>query len=153
MWIGSAIRGAAWRRPTGGAWDRAKAGAGMIGSGTNPNRPRTCGSMSLTAKREASYKPAPWKSWPPVRCLPPPSKRIGWRKRWGGVELGDERLNQRVRQMLTARWERPQNSFYRSFEGAGSAKGAYQLVENPRCEINLASMLARLISQRGFYTN
>src|SRR2546429_373137 len=44
--------------------------------------------------------------------------------------------------MLGAGWERPQNRFYRSFEGAGSAKGAYQLVENPRCEINLASMLA-----------
>src|SRR5947207_1434569 len=85
MWIGCVVRGAAWRRPTGGAWERAKAGAGMIGSGTNPNRPRTCGSMSLTAKREASYKPAPWKCWPPVRCLPPPCKRIGWRKGWGNI--------------------------------------------------------------------
>jgi hypothetical protein len=59
-----------------------------------------------------------------------------------GVELGDERLNQRVRGMLNARWARPQNSFYRSFEGAAQAKGAYQLVENPRWEINLASLLA-----------
>jgi len=72
-----------------------------------------------------------------------PSLQEDWvEEEMGGVELGDERLNQRVRQMLAARWERPQNSFYRSFEGAGSAKGAYQLVENPRCEINLASMLA-----------
>src|SRR5208282_5284547 len=59
-----------------------------------------------------------------------------------GVELGDQRLNQRVRSMLQARWARPQNSFYRSFEGAAQAKGAYQLVENPRWEINLASLLA-----------
>ena len=59
-----------------------------------------------------------------------------------GVELGDQRLNQRVRGMLRARWARPQNSFYRSFEGAAQAKGAYQLVENPRWEINLASLLA-----------
>ncbi len=59
-----------------------------------------------------------------------------------GVELGDQRLNQRVRGMLGARWARPQHSFYRSFEGAAQAKGAYQLVENPRWEINLASLLA-----------
>src|SRR2546429_3262164 len=44
--------------------------------------------------------------------------------------------------MLGAGWERPQNRFYRSFEGAGSAKGAYQLLENPRAQINLASLLA-----------
>ncbi len=59
-----------------------------------------------------------------------------------GVELGDERLNQRVGGMLRARWARPQNSFYRSFQGAAQTKGAYQLVENPRWEINLVSLLA-----------
>jgi uncharacterized protein DUF4338/transposase-like protein len=59
-----------------------------------------------------------------------------------GVELGDQRLNKRVRDMLRARWARPQNSFYRSFQGAAQAKGAYQLVENRRWEINLGSLLA-----------
>ena len=59
-----------------------------------------------------------------------------------GVELGDQRLNKRVRSMLSARWARPQSSFYRSFQAAAQAKGAYQLVENPRWEINLASLLA-----------
>jgi hypothetical protein len=59
-----------------------------------------------------------------------------------GADLGDERLNRRVRDMLANRWARPSSSFYRSFDSAAQAKGAYQLVENPRGEINLGSLLA-----------
>ena len=59
-----------------------------------------------------------------------------------GVELGDARLNQRVRGLLRGRWARPESSFYRSFADAAQSKGAYQLVENPRWEINLGSLLA-----------
>jgi hypothetical protein len=59
-----------------------------------------------------------------------------------GVALGDQRLNERAQRMLRHRWARPANSFYRSFGSAPEAKGAYQLVENPRYEINLASLLA-----------
>ncbi len=67
----------------------------------------------------------------------------GWvEEEMSGVELGDERLNQRIRGLLRARWARPESSFYRSFEDAAQAKGAYQLVENPRWEINLQRLLA-----------
>jgi hypothetical protein len=59
-----------------------------------------------------------------------------------GVELGDGRLNRRVVGMLLARGARPQNSFYLSFDKKAQAKGAYQLVENPRDEISLESLLA-----------
>jgi hypothetical protein len=59
-----------------------------------------------------------------------------------GVSLGDERLNQRAQRMLRQRWTRPTSSFCRSFDTAAEAKGAYQLLENPRLEINLASLLA-----------
>lgn len=59
-----------------------------------------------------------------------------------GVVLGDERLNQRARRILSNRWARPAHSFYRSFENVTEARGAYQLLENPRWEINLASLLA-----------
>jgi hypothetical protein len=58
------------------------------------------------------------------------------------VALGDKRLNQRAQRMLRHRWARPANSFYRSFEDATEAKGACQLLENPRSEINLTSLLA-----------
>ncbi len=58
-----------------------------------------------------------------------------------GVALGDQRLNQRAGRMLGHRWARPANSFYRSFSSVSEAKGAYQLLENPRCEINLMSLL------------
>jgi hypothetical protein len=72
-----------------------------------------------------------------------PALQADWvEEEMAGVELGDERLNQRARQMLAARWAQPQRSFYRSFESQAQAKGAYQLVENPRCEINLSSLLA-----------
>ena len=59
-----------------------------------------------------------------------------------GVCLGDERLNQRAQRMLRQRWARPTQSFCRSFDTPAEAKGAYQLLENPRVEINLASLLA-----------
>jgi hypothetical protein len=72
-----------------------------------------------------------------------PALRADWvEEEMADVELGDARLNQRARQMLGARWERPQRSFYRSFASAAQAKGAYQLVENPRSEISLESLLA-----------
>src|SRR5439155_7006988 len=59
-----------------------------------------------------------------------------------GVALGDERLNQRAQRMLRQRWARPTRSFCRSFDNPAEAKGAYQLLENRRVEINLASLLA-----------
>ena len=59
-----------------------------------------------------------------------------------GVELGDARLNRRASRLLAGRWARPASSFYRSFDNAAEAKGAYQLVENPRAEIALESLLA-----------
>ena len=72
-----------------------------------------------------------------------PALETDWvEEEMAGVELGDERLNQRVRRMLSGRWARPQSSFYRSFDDAADSKGAYQLVENRRWEINLGSLLA-----------
>jgi hypothetical protein len=64
------------------------------------------------------------------------------REEMDGVDLGDERLNRRVCRMLRDRWARPQSSFYRSFANPAEAKGAYQLVENPRADITLGSLLA-----------
>ncbi|MHB8736705.1 MAG: IS4 family transposase [Terriglobales bacterium] len=59
-----------------------------------------------------------------------------------GVQLGDARLNRRVVELLRGRWARPQSSFYRSFASARQAKRAYELVENPRAQIDLPSLLA-----------
>jgi hypothetical protein len=59
-----------------------------------------------------------------------------------GVELGDGRLNRAVSSFLAARWKRPQNSFCRSFDSPAQAKAACRLVENPRCQITLSSLLA-----------
>jgi hypothetical protein len=72
----------------------------------------------------------------------PPVKADWVDEEMDGVELGDERLNQRARGMLRARWTRPENSFCRSFGDKAQAKGAYYLVESKRPEINLASLLA-----------
>jgi hypothetical protein len=58
-----------------------------------------------------------------------------------GIDLGDQRLNQRCREILRQRWERPGASYYRSFDNAHAAKAAYRLLESPRPEITLASLL------------
>ena len=59
-----------------------------------------------------------------------------------GLQLGDERLHQRAQQVLHARWEQPQASFYGTFSEWSAAKGAYRLLENPRPDIDLSSLLS-----------
>ena len=72
-----------------------------------------------------------------------PALKEDWtQEEMDGVCLGDERLNQRAQRMLRQRWARPTQSFCRSFDNPAEAKGAYQLLENPRIEISLASLLA-----------
>ena len=84
----------------------------------------------------------------PVSLLPPRSilattDDAQWSgKEMAGLQLGDERLNHRVADMLEARWKQPGQSFFRSFDNAGQIKGAYRLVESDRLEINLQSLLA-----------
>lgn len=58
-----------------------------------------------------------------------------------GIDLGDQRLNQRCREILQQRWARPGASYYRSFDNAHAAKAAYRLLESPRPEITLESLL------------
>jgi len=72
-----------------------------------------------------------------------PALKEDWtQQEMDGVSLGDERLNQRAQRMLRQRWARPTQSFCRSFDNPAETKGAYQLLENPRAEINLTSLLA-----------
>lgn len=72
-----------------------------------------------------------------------PALKEDWvQQEMAGVSLGDERLNQRVQRMLRQRWARPTQSFCRSFDNLTEAKGAYELLENPRIGINLDSLLA-----------
>lgn len=83
----------------------------------------------------------------PVEVLPPRSVFAGgaeeqWaQEEMAGVQLGDERLNQRAARILQARWQRPGNSFYRSFDNKAETKGAYHFVESQRLEIQLESLL------------
>lgn len=72
-----------------------------------------------------------------------PALKEDWaQEEMAGVALGDQRLNERAARILSDRWAGPGQSFYRSFSSAAEAKGAYQLVENPRYEISLTSLLA-----------
>lgn len=71
-----------------------------------------------------------------------PSRSADWvEDELSGVDLGDQRLNQRYREVLKQRWERPAASYYRSFDNTHAAKGAYRLLESPRPEITLESLL------------
>jgi hypothetical protein len=72
-----------------------------------------------------------------------PALKEDWaQEEMAGVALGDKRLNERAQRMLSHRWARPTQSFYRSFGTVQEAKGAYELLENARYEISLSSLLA-----------
>ena len=66
-----------------------------------------------------------------------------------GVHLGDKRLGERFRRILRQRWARPAASYYRSFDSAHDAKGAYRLLESPRPEITMESLLKPHQEQTG----
>jgi hypothetical protein len=78
----------------------------------------------------------------PRSVFAPPVEQDWVEEEMAGVELGDQRLNRRIRGMLSDRWKRPGHSFYRSFENSSQCKRAYELVENARPEIHLGSLLA-----------
>ena len=78
-----------------------------------------------------------------ARSVFAPALKGDWaEEEMGGVDLGDRRLNARAVRMLSQRWARPAESFYRSFDNAAEAKGAYKMIENARYEISLGSLLA-----------
>jgi hypothetical protein len=78
-----------------------------------------------------------------ARSVFAPAIKVDWaQEEMAGVDLGDQRLNDRAARILLDRWNNPLQSFYRSFGSSAAAKGAYKLVESPRCEINLSSLLA-----------
>ena len=91
-----------------------------------------------TAQKLQAQVPAPLTPRPLLRSL----ERSDWcDEEVGGLDLGDRRRTQRALQILQARWEQPQASFYGSFSDWTPAKGAYGLIEHPDQEINLQSLL------------
>ena len=84
----------------------------------------------------------------PIQPLPPHSVFAGplhedWvQEEMGEVDLGNVRLNQRAKRMLSARWQRPEKSFYRSFQTPAEGKAAYRFVEKKSQHIHLDSLLA-----------
>ena len=78
----------------------------------------------------------------PSSVFAPPLATDWVEQEMAGVQLGDKRLNHRIGRMLHSRWERPGQSYYRSFATSTESKRAYELLENPRPEIHLASLLA-----------
>lgn len=96
----------------------------------------------LNPKARARLQTRPLPLLPPRSVFAGASQEAWAEKEMSGVELGDERLNQRAADMLKARWERPGQSFYCSFDNAAQTKGAYRLVESDRLEIHLQSLLA-----------
>ena len=58
-----------------------------------------------------------------------------------GLDLGDQRRQERAVKILQARWKQPQASFYGSFASWSPAKAAYGLIENRTPEISLERLL------------
>jgi len=59
-----------------------------------------------------------------------------------GLDLGDQRRQQRAVKILAARWQQPQASFYGSFSSWSPAKAAYGLIEHPSRDISLERLLS-----------
>lgn len=51
---------------------------------------------------------------------------------FGAVRLGDERLNQRLRQLVTRKWEQPQRSFSGAGQGRAEIEAAWRFFDNPK---------------------
>jgi uncharacterized protein DUF4338/transposase Tn5 family protein/transposase-like protein len=78
-----------------------------------------------------------------VLCLEPPPPPIRRRseeaagaqdwaeEEWGGVDLGDRRLNQRVRRIAKAFYARPQASIPQACQTRAEAKATYRFLEHP----------------------
>lgn len=96
----------------------------------------------LSAKARACLQATELEKLAPRSVFAPVLSPDWAREEMDGVQLGDARLNQGVPALLEARWKRPQNSFWRSFDSPAQAKAACRLVENPRCQISLNSLLA-----------
>src|SRR5436190_4474353 len=92
-----------------------------------------------TRQKLQAEVPAPLTPQPLLRSL----EHSDWcNEELGGLELGDRRRTQRALQILAARWEQPQASFYGSFSGWTAVKGAYGLIEHPDQGLNLQSLLS-----------
>lgn len=59
-----------------------------------------------------------------------------------GLKLGHARLELRVVEMLTSRWQHPQRSFAASFPTAAQGKAAYRLIESSQAGVRFTSLLA-----------
>jgi len=59
-----------------------------------------------------------------------------------GLDLGDQRLNERAVKILGARWQQPQASFHGTFDSWSPAKAAYGLIEHPSRDISLERLLS-----------
>ena len=59
-----------------------------------------------------------------------------------GLDLGDQRLQERWSNMLRSRWENPQRSFFSSFTSGAELKGAYRLIESSQSGVSFQSLLS-----------
>ena len=59
-----------------------------------------------------------------------------------GLDLGDERLQQRAVKILQGRWDHPEKSYAQSFPDWGQALGAYRLLGHACEQIDLRALLA-----------
>lgn len=96
----------------------------------------------LNAKARLHLQESAWERLAPRSVFAPALTGDWAREEMAGAQLGDQRLNEGIAALLQARWKRPQSSFYRSFDSGAQAKAAYRLVENPRGQIRLSSLLA-----------
>lgn len=55
---------------------------------------------------------------------------------FGGVDLGDARLNKRVRRLLARKWQYPQRSFSAACQGRAEIEAALRFFDNPKAALD-----------------
>jgi hypothetical protein len=117
-------------------------GQGRLGTSKGSTTPKDIWVYPLRsdARRQLQNEPPP----PLTPCsLPESLETADWCAReLESLDLGDSRLNRRAQRILAARWNDPSATFGASFPDWAEAKGAYNLIENPKPEISLQTLLA-----------
>jgi len=133
---------------------RSLVAANWLRIGTTQGRGRTSPSRKCCSKSPKDLWVWQWddqarsrlqqRSLPPVvaRSVFQPHAELCWiDEELDGLDLGHRKLDQRFAAMLGSRWLHPSRSFYTSF-GHREGIAAYDFLQNPRADLNFASLLA-----------
>jgi hypothetical protein len=133
---GRCFSAANWRRIG------SSSGRGRLGPRTLVNSRKDIWVYPLSAEARHQLQEPPPRPLSPCGLTESLAQPEWWVGELDGLELGDQRRNQRAQAILEARWKQPQASFYGSFDSWAQAKGAYGLIEHRSAPLSLQRLLS-----------